>query len=150
MGLYMRFINTDDRGLDLDQIEQGLKNFDPRYSIVNRWTDRIIGDLMCGDELCAQIEINGPSETLFGEEVEELKEFAGEAGGRGLRKVLACLGGAEQIVAVQILYQDRNPDATWDMLAPLRGWLLMSREGLLQVDRLGYYDKRMKLILAVE
>lgn len=150
MGYYMRFISTDNRNLDLDQIEGGLRSSNPVYSIVDRQTDRIVGSLMHGSEVCAQIEINGPDGALFRDEIEELKEFAEEAGGRGLKKVLACLDGAKQIVAVQVLFREENPDATLEDLGPLWEWLFKNREGLLQADGEGYYNNKAKLIFAEE
>ncbi len=59
MGYYMRYILTDDRETTLSEIETGLKQVDPDYSIGDGET------LMYGDELYGEIEINVPGDGLF-------------------------------------------------------------------------------------
>ncbi|OGS57105.1 MAG: hypothetical protein A3K60_04505 [Euryarchaeota archaeon RBG_19FT_COMBO_56_21] len=150
MGYYMRFVVTDKKGLDLQLIEKGLKQSDTAYTIANRRSDRNMGDIIYGGETLGQIEINGPGDSLFSEELQELKEFAEEAHGRQLKKVLDCLNRAKLIVAVQVLFQEKNPEATLERLGPLWQWLFMNRDGLLQVDGEGYYNGKPELIFEVE
>ena len=140
MGYYMRYISTDEREITIPSLESVLKRVDPRYSITNvQKTPRESGNLMYGGEIYGQIEINRPGDELFEEEVEELKEFLSES--RGKKKtVLQTLTNAKTIVAVQVLWQDRDTEQTLIRIDPLWDWLFNNRRGLLQADGEGYYD----------
>ncbi len=140
MGYYMRYILTDDRETTLSEIETGLKQVDPDYSIGDGET------LMYGDELYGEIEINVPGDGLFEAEVEELKEEIKDNRGRNKTTVLEALQKARAIVAVRVLWQDRETEQTLDKIDPLWEWLFDNREGLLQADGEGYYSQSKHIL----
>lgn len=148
MGYYMRFITTDATETTPAILEQALKAADSRYSITES------GELKHGGGLYGAVEINRPGDGLFDEEIEELKEFVEDAQMgwlsflRGKRKadVVKTLDSAKAIVAVQVLFGDRQAQATIRKLDPLFQWLFVNRKGLLQVDDEGYYDQTGRIL----
>ena len=140
MGYYMRYILTDDRETTLSQIETGLKQVDPGYSIGDGET------LMYGDELYGEIEINVPGDGLFEAEVEDLKEEIQDNRGRNKTTVLEALQKARAIVAVRVLWQGRETEQTLEKIDPLWEWLFDNREGLLQADGEGYYNQSKHIL----
>ena len=140
MGYYMRYILTDDRETTLSQIETGLKQVDPDYSIGDGET------LMYGDELYGEIEINVPGDGLFEAEVEELKEEIQDNRGMNKTTVLEALQKARAIVAVRVLWQGRETEQTLEKIDPLWEWLFDNREGLLQADGEGYYNQSRHIL----
>lgn len=146
----MRYVVTDKKDLDLQAMENALKRVDTAYSIANRQTGRLIGDLMHGREVFAQIEINRPIDGLFDEEIKELTEFTEETEGKGKREVLKCLRRARLLVTVQVLFQERDTEATLEKIDPLWKWLFSNREGLMQADGEGYYNSKGDLILEAD
>jgi hypothetical protein len=143
MGYYMRFIATDQTETKLSTLEQALKELDAGYSIAAS------GELKHGDDLYGVVEINLPGDGLFDGEIGELKEFVEEVRGRRRGDVLKTLDEARAIIAVQVLWEDRQPEATLQRLDPLWQWVISHRKGLLQADGEGYYD-HSGLILKVE
>jgi hypothetical protein len=121
-------------------LESILRSLDPQYSIANaQELPRESGDLVYGNEVYGQIEINRSGDSLFEDELEELKEFVSEAHGKK-KAVLKTLNNARTTVAVQVLWQDRDVEQTSSKIDPLWRWLFSARKGLLQVDGEGYYD----------
>jgi hypothetical protein len=133
MGYYMRHIVTDAESISLLQIEHALRAIDSRYSVGD-------GDLMHGGDLYATVEAQRPGDNLFDEEVQELLAEIQGVRGKGRKKVGIALQNAKAIVAVQVLWQDREAEETLQKLDPLWEWLFINRQGLLQADGEGYYD----------
>jgi len=148
MGYYMRYIVKDNRNLDLQLIEDSLRQSDSAYAISSRQTERIAGDLMHGEEIYAQIEINRPGDGLFEDEIEELLEFAQDGEGKGKEEVINCLKKARAILVVQVLFQDRETEDALGKIDPLWQWLFENRKGLLQVDGEGYYSGATMILKA--
>lgn len=134
MGYYMRYIDTDESPLSLDDLGAALTAVDAAYSITN-------GDLLHGDDLHGQIEINRRGSELCDEELGELQDFAEDADGENKPRVMDTLTNATAIVAVRVLWQGREPQPTLKKLDPLWQWLLANRSRLMQADDEGYYDK---------
>ena len=140
MSYYMRFITTEATETTTSILEQALKARDPQYSITAS------GELKHGDDLYGSIEINRPGDGLFEEEIAELKEFVDDVRGKRKPEVLKTLHEAKAIIAVQVLFGDRQVEATMQKLDPLWEWLLSNRKGLLQVDDEGYYDQTSRIL----
>lgn len=73
MGYYLRYISNDVDPLDLAVLMQGLREIDAGLEI-RRSSDREMGqdgELYCGDELYAEIEVSLPGDGLFDEELDE-------------------------------------------------------------------------------
>jgi hypothetical protein len=141
MSYYMRYISTDEQEITVPMLERILKSLDPQYSIANaQESPTESGDLVYGNENYGQIEINRPGDSLFEEELEELREFLNEARGKKKEIVLQTLDNATTTVAIQVLWQERNTEQTLSKIDPLWQWLFSNRKGLLQVDGEGYYD----------
>ena len=139
MGYYMRFISTDEQEITLSLLKSALKLVDPQYSIANvHKIPREFGDLMHGNDIYGQIEINRLGDSLFEEELEELKELLGES--KGKESVLQILTNAKTSVVIQVLWQERDSEQTLSKIDPLWNWLFTNRQGLLQADGEGYYD----------
>jgi hypothetical protein len=144
MGYYFRFFTADEAPLSLAAIDQGLRAADPAYAVAAEGD--AAGQLTRGGELHAQIEIESPPDP---EEIKELKEALKGARGRKRKRVVDGLDGAKTAVIIQVLTGGRDWDATLDALTPLWRWLFTTRDGLLQADGEGYYD-RTGLVLEVE
>jgi len=150
MGYYMRYLVTDKKEVDLQLLEDALKQSDSAYSIANKQeSPRNAGDLMYNNEIYGQVEINRLGDDLFNEEIEELREFIEDAEGKDKKKVMKCLRKARCIVAIQVLFQDRDTETTLSKINTLWQWLFANRKGLLQANGEGYYDLN-ELILEVE
>jgi sugar/nucleoside kinase (ribokinase family) len=139
----MRYVTTAEEDVSLARLGRVLQDIDPAYSITSD------GDLMHGDGLYAQLEVNCAGEGIFREEMPELVESAEDAQGPGREAVLRVLRNARAVIAIQVLWQGREAEATLQRIEPLCDWLLANRKGLLQVDGEGYYDGS-GLILRVE
>ena len=150
MGYYMRFVLTEDSHLDLPTIESALQAHDSQYHLqIEEGAKTPSADLYFGNDLYAELEINRPGDGTFDEELEELLEFLEDAGDGARQRVEESLSGAKAIIAVRVLWQDRDTEETLDKIDPLWVWLFETREGLLQADGEGYYD-RTGLVLSVE
>ncbi len=150
MGYYMRYFSTDEQEITIYLLESALKQFDPQYAITNgHLPPRGFGDLMYGNEIYGQIEVNRVGDRLFQEELDEFKEFLNGNRSRGAKTVLQVLNNAKTTVAIQVLWQDRTVAQTLNRIDPLYKWLFANRKGLLQVDGEGYYNGS-KLILKEE
>lgn len=139
MGYYLRFLVTDSQEISLVQVEAGLKQSNLDYRISD-------GDLMLGEDVLAEIEINCPSDGLFDEEIEELTEEVQEKRSRNKKRVAEVLQQAKAIVAVRVLSQGRDEEETMEKLVPLWEWLFVNRTGLLQADADGYYDQTRRIL----
>jgi hypothetical protein len=142
MSYFMRYISTDTAPITLAQLEQALQAVNPHYRIVNNV-------LYLGDDVYGDLEINLPGDALFADEITELQETVSDTRSKQKRTVLETLQQATAIVAVQVLWQNREMETTLQALDPLWTWLLAHWQGLLQVDGEGYYTQT-KLLLKVE
>jgi hypothetical protein len=142
MGYYMRFLDTSEKPLAIDEIEGAMRNVDPAYRLEAPESARMIpqADLNLGDGLYAEIEINQPGDGLFEDEIAEMLEFLEDAEGKGRKRVEVVLKGARRIVSVRVLGQGRQTEETLAGIDPLWKWLFSTRDGLLQADGEGYYD----------
>jgi len=143
MSNYMRFIVTDGE-LRLEEIAQALKALDGDYDLRLHGDQRHhSGDLYHGDRLGGEIEVNRPGDDLFEDEIGELMALLEDVDDEARDGVMATLQSATGMVAFRVLEQDgRSLDLLWQ-------WLHEHREGLLQADGEGYYD-RDGLVLTLE
>jgi len=140
MSYYMRYITTDSTETTPSILEQALKDKDPHYSIAES------GEFKHGHDVYGVVGVNRPGDGLFEEEIGELKEFVEDVRGKRRTDVLKTLGEARAIVAVQILFGDRQVEATLQKFVPLWEWLISNRKGLLQADAEGYYDQTGRIL----
>jgi len=134
MGFYMRYIATDDQSVSLEEIGTAIQSVDPEYSIIDE-------EVHHGAELYGEIEINLRGTELCDEELGELAESVEDIQGENKQQVLDSLRDAKSIVAVRVLWQERNTEDTLEKLDPIWNWLFENRQGILQVDGDGYYDE---------
>src|SRR5262245_8436309 len=78
--------------------------------------------------------------------LERLKEFVEDVRGKRKADVLKTLEEASAIIAVQVLFQDRQTEATLQKLLPHWEWLLSHRKGLVQADDEGYFDQSGRIL----
>jgi hypothetical protein len=145
MGYYLRYFVTDPKPVSILELEAGLRCFDPAYSIS---AEGKFGDLLHGGEVYGQIEINRPGDGLFDEEIAENIEMVEDSSSPNRERVINALRAATATVALQVVWQGRDGDATLAKIDPLWKWLFSNRQGLLQADGEGFYDES-KLILEV-
>jgi hypothetical protein len=150
MGYFMRFIVTDEKKVSLTELESALKESNENYRIESDEGDDTYGELMSGEDIYGQIEINIPDDGLFDEEIGELIEFLEDAEGENKTIVLETLNNARSIFCIQVLNQGRSSDEdTLSKIDPIWKWFFRNRKGLMQADAEGYYDA-LGLILEVE
>jgi len=140
MGYYLRFFAADETPISLPAIEQGLKGIDPAYAVAKD------GKLTRSGDVYAEIEVLSPPGA---DALASLREGLKGTRGRKRKRVVDGLEAAKTAVIVQALSDGRDWDTTLDALTPLWRWLFSTRDGLLQADGEGYYD-RTGLVLETE
>ncbi len=147
MGYYMRYIVADERPVAVGDIRTAFAGAGAGYEIEGEDGEATITH---AGQAIGEVTVNVPGDGLFDEELEELVEFAREGDDQSAAAgVVKVLRAARAIVAVRVLFGDREADRTLDLLAPIWTWLQVNREGLIQADGEGYYDGQ-ELILALE
>jgi hypothetical protein len=140
MSYYVRFIATDTTSTTCSVLQRALKAKDPQYSIAKS------GELKHGEDVYGVVEINRSGDKLFDEEIGELKESVEAVRGKRKADVLKTLDTAKAIVAVQVVFGDRQAEVTRQKLNPLWEWLIFNRKGLWQADDQGYYDQTGRIL----
>ena len=141
----MRFIVDDERPVTLEQVRGALLDAGADYGFDGEETEATV---TYRGHRVGHLTLNVPGDGLFDEERAELIEFAEDGSGRGKSRVMETLRAARGIVAVQVLFGDRDTERTLATLDPLWHWLHVNRRGLLQADGEGYYEGQ-ELILKV-
>lgn len=139
MGYYQRYITTDPRDITLPILAVALRQIDEAYTLTTSPLDDL-ADLIHGDVLCGQIEINRRGDDLFDEDIADLQELVEGSGGAHELRVLDTLANAQTMVAVEATWDGDNSESVLSKLDPLWNWLFKNRPGLLQADNDGFYD----------
>lgn len=143
MGDFIRYILTGTNELTLAQIESGLKEIDPEFSVLPDQAAPNTGDVLHGSEIYGEIEVNGREDQVFSEDIEDLREQLEEIVDDAKATVLAALDGATWMIAFQLSEAGhehyRKIDPFWD-------WLFDHYAGLLQIDEEGYYSQNEQLL----
>lgn len=143
MGDFIRFILTGEHDLTLAQIETGLKEIDPEFSIIPDQAATNMGDVLHGGEVYGEIEVNRRGDQVFEEDIVDLREQLEDIGDDTKTTVLATLDSATGMVAFQLSEvghdQYRKIDPFWD-------WLFDRYPGLLQIDEEGYYTQNEQIL----
>ena len=143
MGDFIRYILTGEHDLTLAQIEGGLKEIDPEFSIIVDQAAPNTGDVLHGAGVFGEIEVNRREDQVFSEDIEDLREQLEDIMDDAKATVLATLDGATGMIAFQLTEeghdQYRKIDPFWD-------WLFDRYHGLLQIDEEGYYTQSEQLL----
>lgn len=143
MGDFIRYILTAEHDLTLAQIESGLKEVDPEFSILPDQAATNSGDVLHGGEIFGEIEVNRREDQVFSEDLEDLREQLEDIVSDAKTTVLATLDGATGMIAFQLSEEGhdhyRRIDPFWD-------WLFDHYPGLLQIDEEGYYTQNEQLL----
>ena len=143
MGDFIRYIITGEHDLTLAQIDGGLKEIDPEFSIITDQAAPNTGDVLHGAELFGEIEVNRREDQVFSEDIEDLREQLEEIVDDAKATVLATLDSATGMIAFQLSEDGhehyRKIDPFWD-------WLFDHFPGLLQIDEEGYYTQNEQLL----
>jgi len=131
VGYYVRYFA--DRVVTLKAIGTGLVGADPQFKIDG-------GELMRGQELLGEIELNATGSDLFdedlGSKIAELERVASPAAHHAIQR----LRGTQAIVTLHVLDGARDPEVTWDLLAPLWSVLPALSTGLTHSEGQGFFD----------
>jgi hypothetical protein len=143
MACYLRFLASGPEAISLEELGAALAASDPRWRIDDTSDERSsCGDLYLGDELLAELEVNRPGDMQFEDERDQLLQALPESGaGAALERVRNGLQSARAIVAVRALFAGEGRDGPFEKLSPLWRWLFDHREGILQADGEGYFDR---------
>src|SRR5690348_1653917 len=134
----MRYIVADERPVAVGDIRTAFAGAGAGYEIEGEDGEATITH---AGQAIGEVTVNVPGDGLFDEEIVELVELAQEGDDRSAAaRVVGVLRAARAIVAVRVLFGDREADRTLDLLAPIWTWLQVNREGLIQADGEGYYD----------
>jgi len=139
MGEYWRYFFTED-SLTLTEVGQAFAALDLRFTLSVDKAAGNIADLLYGDDVYAELELNTPQDDLYQEDVEALREQLADAGptdAAAVVRIEAVFGAARGMVAL------RPTDfgiVHFDRIAPIWDHLFARTTGLLQVDDEAYYD----------
>lgn len=143
MAYCMRFIQLDEVPITLSLLEEGLLEESSDYSLNEK------GLLCVGGSDCARVEMLPFGDGQFVRQITMLRDSIRNKAGRGTKRVQQVLDDARALVLIEVIWSDREPEVTLQMIDPLWRWLFSNREGLVQADDEGFYD-RTRRILAVE
>jgi hypothetical protein len=150
MGYYMRYFVTDEQPITLDLLESALRECDADYSISDRGREQCgVGVLKHAGEAYGEVALNSPGDGLFEDELKEFREFVEGAPSEQKEQVNAIFDKATLLIAVKVLFLERETETTLLRIDPIWDWLFANREGILQVDGEGFYD-RDELILELK
>ncbi len=147
MTYFMRFIYAMGDLLTVQDIAEALSDSFSGFTLHSDAADRTnTADLIYGDAVYGEIELNGENEDLFREDIAELLELlegSQEITAPAVRRHLETATGMLALkVSEEGHYNAERLDVLWD-------WLFETRGGLLQVDGEGFYDID-RLILPLE
>jgi hypothetical protein len=143
MSYFMRFMLTDGAPPTLAEIEAVLTAEDAAFSILRDSAADDSGDLFHADELLAEIELNRRGDPLCDEDLEEFAEELQKQDDPNREIVLDALDRAEGMVVLHVLRAGHeNPT----LLNQLWEWLFSTRQGLLQVDEEGFFDREKRIV----
>ncbi|MFQ3566918.1 MAG: hypothetical protein SNJ59_07945 [Aggregatilineales bacterium] len=139
----MRFIMTDGDPPSLDELESAVRLRHPDAVIMRESADGDGGDLLVGDVPYAVIERSPRNDLLCQEDLDELREELLKQDDPNRAVALNIIDRATGMVVVQVLrsgHEDPEP------LAVLWDWLFAKRQGLLQVDLEGFFDRDQRVV----
>jgi len=143
MGYYMRyFIPKSAQAITLPQIRDGLIGIDTGYTIQIDSTDSNFGDIIYGERVLGEIEINTTGDEIFEEETEDFLELLSHSKDEKKGIVIENIQSAGQMVAVSAVWRDGDADdadVVHNHLDPLWDWLDAHYEGMLHCDGDGFY-----------
>ncbi len=147
MTYFMRFIYAMGDLLTIPDIQEALADSFSGFTLQSDASDRAnAADLIYGDAVYGEIELNGENEDLFREDIAELLELLEGSQEITAPAVRRHLETATGMVALKVSeeghYNAEQLDVLWD-------WLFETRGGLLQVDGEGFYDID-RLVLPLE
>lgn len=150
MPYLMRFFDGSADPLSLRDLESALKQVNDSYRIeLSEKSSGSFGHLFLGDDVYAELEVNVPGDEMFDEELDELLAELQEAENPNRPRVEQVLKDARRVIAIGVLWQAREVEPTLKVIDPIIDWLTRTRQGLLQADGDGYYEKG-ELVLVVE
>lgn len=140
MGYYMRFVIDDEKKIALSQVLRGLKDMDRRYRFDGWNQTRDSVDFYHGDELLGELDLYGIEPGEPDEEIEDLIEDAHAAGGPHVDQIVSVLDEARNILAIRVLWQNREQEETLSRIDPLWDWLFAHYSGILHTDDGEFYN----------
>lgn len=143
MSLYMRFIFGDGPAPGLGEIGEALRTHDPAFELLIDPLEPVYADLLYDGELYAELETNAPGDDLFDEDIEELAVELGKQDDPNAAIPLVLLRRARGMLALHVL---RAGHADFERLEPLFEWLFTARDGLLQIDQEGFFNREGRVV----
>lgn len=141
MGYYMRFFTTDKNTSSIDDLNPLLQARHPSWRLKTLdGASNPSADIMFGEKLLGELEVNKPGDGLFEEEIDELLDFI-DASNKGDREgVEELLQNATAAYVVRVLLRGRDRESTLETLDIFWEVLFQQHSGMLQADSEGYYD----------
>lgn len=139
MGEYWRYFFTE-RSLTLAEVGAAFAALDPRFTLSMDPAAGNVADLLYGDDVYAELELNTPHGDLYLEDVEALREQLADAGPDEAVAVARIEGVFSTARGMLALRPTDFGVVHFDRIAPIWDRLFDQSPGLLQVDDEAYYE----------
>ena len=142
MGYRMRYLLVDHkkRPLKLSEIEKGLRDADPDYSLEYEGEDETgeFGVLLYQGETCGLIEVIWSGE-IFESEIEMYREEIQESESPMRSVLLELMDFTNALFVIQVFNSGEESEAIFKRINPVFDWLSQNRQGIMHADLEGFY-----------
>lgn len=145
MSYSMRFILTDGPAPTLDEIERNLRQKNTDY-LIDREPGAATGDVRYEDEVYGEIEVGEVGGATVDQDLADLASLLPDADDGDPAAVEAFLKSATAMVAVRFPSEDQASEQSLQTVYPIWQGLFASRQGVLQADDDGYFDKSGRIL----
>ena len=141
----MRFILTDGPAPTLDDIESDVRKKDTDYSI-DREPGAATGDIRYEGDIYGEIEVGAVGTGNIDQDLADLTALLPDADDGDPATVEAILKSATSMVTVRFPSEDQASEQSLQTVYPIWQGLFASRQGVLQADDDGYFDKSGRIL----
>lgn len=139
MSFFMRYVTRDDHRLSLERLEAGLHQSNQNYRLTRVRADDRCADLIWSDERLGELTIYRKQDAEFAKALALMRDRTLRSSG-DLDTVIELLDEAKALVALEVVWEDREAEITQELLDPL--WTLLGArwDGLLEIEGDGWHD----------
>ena len=145
MSYSMRFILTDGPAPTLDEIERDVRKKDTDYSI-DREPGSATGDVRYEGDVYGEIEVGEVGAATVDQDLADLASLLPDADDGDPATVEAILKSATSMVKVRFPSEDQASEQSLQTVYPIWQGLFATRQGVLQADDDGYFDKSGRIL----